>query len=55
MLGVADGRGSKLSVGRVEKAQPRQRIEVHWNKEKDGDLIADYVNHVLPFDIKDLM
>ena len=55
---VADGSGgSELSENRKAK---QAGIKVHWNKEKDGDLIArlsrrvyDYVNHVLPFDIKE--
>mmetsp|Transcript_19136 Transcript_19136/g.34508 ORF Transcript_19136/g.34508 Transcript_19136/m.34508 type:complete len:463 (+) Transcript_19136:190-1578(+) len=55
---VADGSGgSKLSESR--KAQ-QAGIKVHWEKEEEGDLIArlsrrvyDYVNHVLPFDIRE--
>ena len=55
---VADGSGgSKLSPNR--KAM-QAGIKVHWDKEGDGDLIArlsrrvyDYVNHALPFDIKE--
>ena len=55
---VADGSGgSKLSDSRKAK---QAGIKVHWDKEEDGDLIAklsrrvyDYVNHVLPFDIKE--
>jgi len=55
---VADGSGgSKLSESRKAK---QAGIKVHWGKEQEGDLIArlsrrvyDYVNHVLPFDIKE--
>lgn len=55
---VADGSGgSHLSDSRKAK---QAGIRVHWEKEKDGDLIArlsrrvyDYVNHVLPFDIQE--
>mmetsp|Transcript_6293 Transcript_6293/g.10929 ORF Transcript_6293/g.10929 Transcript_6293/m.10929 type:complete len:462 (+) Transcript_6293:254-1639(+) len=55
---VADGSGgSELSESRKAK---QAGIKVHWKKEADGDLIArlsrrvyDYVNHVLPFDIKE--
>ncbi|KAL3816610.1 hypothetical protein ACHAXA_000734 [Cyclostephanos tholiformis] len=55
---VADGSGgSKLSDSRKAK---QAGIKVHWDKEAEGDLIAslsrrvyDYVNHVLPFDIKE--
>jgi len=55
---VADGSGgSKLSESRKAK---QAGIKVHWKKEEEGDLIAklsrrvyDYVNHVLPFDIKE--
>eukprot|EP00584_Thalassiosira_punctigera_P007889 CAMPEP_0172535056 /NCGR_PEP_ID=MMETSP1067-20121228/7220_1 /TAXON_ID=265564 ORGANISM="Thalassiosira punctigera, Strain Tpunct2005C2" /NCGR_SAMPLE_ID=MMETSP1067 /ASSEMBLY_ACC=CAM_ASM_000444 /LENGTH=477 /DNA_ID=CAMNT_0013319949 /DNA_START=14 /DNA_END=1447 /DNA_ORIENTATION=+ len=55
---VADGSGgSKLSESRKAK---QAGIKVNWEKEADGDLIArlsrrvyDYVNHVLPFDIKE--
>jgi len=55
---VADGSGgSKLSENRKAK---QAGIKVHWKNEKEGDLIArlsrrvyDYVNHVLPFDIKE--
>ena len=55
---VADGSGgSKLSDSRKAK---QAGIKVHWDKEKDGDHIAklsrrvyDYVNHVLPFNIKE--
>ncbi|KAL9188102.1 hypothetical protein ACHAXT_006480 [Thalassiosira profunda] len=55
---VADGSGgSKLSESRKAK---QAGIKVHWDKEDEGDAIArlsrrvyDYVNHVLPFDIKE--
>ena len=55
---VADGSGgSKLSESRKAK---QAGIKVHWDMEEEGDLIAqlsrrvyDYVNHVLPFDIKE--
>jgi len=55
---VADGSGGgELSDNRKAK---QAAIAVNWDKEKDGDLIArlsrrvyDYVNHVLPFDIKE--
>jgi len=55
---VADGSGgSKLSDSRKAK---QAGIKVYWDKEADGDLVAslsrrvyDYVNHVLPFDIKE--
>lgn len=55
---VADGSGgSKLSESRKAK---QAGIKVHWDKEKEGDLIArvsrrvyDYVNNVLPFEIKE--
>lgn len=55
---VADGSGgSKLSESRKAK---QAGIKVHWDKEAEGDLIAqlsrrvyNYVNHVLPFDIKE--
>jgi hypothetical protein len=55
---VADGSGgSHLSDSR--KAM-QAGIKVHWDKEAEGDLIArlsrrvySYVNHVLPFDIKE--
>ena len=55
---VADGSGgSELSDSR--KAM-QAGIKVHWDKEAEGDLIArlsrrvySYVNHVLPFDIKE--
>ena len=55
---VADGSGgSKMSDSRKAK---QAGIKVHWEKEQDGDHIAklsrrvyDYVNHVLPFDIKE--
>ena len=55
---VADGSGgSKLSDSRKAK---QAGIKVHWDKEAEGDLIAslsrrvyDYVNHVLPFGIKE--
>lgn len=55
---VADGSGGgELSDNRKAK---QAAIAVNWDKEEDGDLIArlsrrvyDYVNHVLPFDIKE--
>eukprot|EP00581_Thalassiosira_minuscula_P013298 CAMPEP_0183711822 /NCGR_PEP_ID=MMETSP0737-20130205/7199_1 /TAXON_ID=385413 /ORGANISM="Thalassiosira miniscula, Strain CCMP1093" /LENGTH=461 /DNA_ID=CAMNT_0025940389 /DNA_START=65 /DNA_END=1450 /DNA_ORIENTATION=+ len=55
---VADGSGgSKLSESRKAK---QAGIKVHWDKEEEGDLIArlsrrvyNYVNHVLPFDIRE--
>jgi hypothetical protein len=55
---VADGMGgSKLTDSRKAK---QAGIKVHWDKEAEGDLIAslsrrvyDYVNHVLPFEIKE--
>ena len=55
---VADGSGgSKLSDSRKAK---QAGIKVHWEKEEEGDLIArlsrrvyEYVNHVLPFVIKE--
>ena len=55
---VADGSGgSKLSESRKAK---QAGIKVPWDKEEEGDLIAqlsrrvyDYVNHVLPFGIKE--
>ncbi|KAL3773810.1 hypothetical protein ACHAW5_004103 [Stephanodiscus triporus] len=55
---VADGMGgSKLTESRKAK---QAGIKVHWDKEAEGDLIAslsrrvyDYVNHVLPFGIKE--
>ena len=55
---VADGSGgSELSDNRKAK---QAGIKVHWEKEQEGDHIAklsrrvyDYVNHVLPFDIKE--
>ena len=55
---VADNKGgSEISDNR--KAM-QAGIKVHWDKEGDGDLIArlsrrvyDYVNHVLPFDIRE--
>jgi hypothetical protein len=55
---VADGKGGKhLSDARKAK---QAGIKVHWDKEAEGDLIAslsrrvyDYVNHVLPFNIKE--
>jgi hypothetical protein len=53
---VADVRGNRLSDSRKAK---QASIIVHWEKEEEGDLIAqlsrrifDYVNHVLPFDIQ---
>ncbi|KAL7527321.1 hypothetical protein ACHAWF_006315, partial [Thalassiosira exigua] len=55
---VADGSGGgHLSDSRKAK---QAGIKVHWEKEAEGDLIArlsrrvyDYVNHVLPFNIKE--
>lgn len=54
---VADGSGGN-HLSDLRKAK-QAGIIVHWDKESDGDLIArlsrrvyDYVNHVLPFDIK---
>ena len=55
---VADGSGGgEISESRKAK---QAGIKVHWDKEADGDLISrlsrrvfDYVNHVLPFDIKE--
>jgi hypothetical protein len=55
---VEDGRGgSELSEHRKAK---QAGIKVPWDKETEGDLIAslsrrvyDYVNHVLPFEIKE--
>mmetsp|Transcript_3274 Transcript_3274/g.6831 ORF Transcript_3274/g.6831 Transcript_3274/m.6831 type:complete len:486 (-) Transcript_3274:225-1682(-) len=55
---VADGSGgSHLSESRKAK---QAGIKVDWDKEQEGDLIArlsrrvyDYVNHVLPFEIKE--
>lgn len=55
---VADGSGGgQLSENRKAK---QAGIAVNWDEEEEGDLIAqlsrrvyDYVNHVLPFDIKE--
>lgn len=55
---VADGTGgSRLSESRKAK---QAGIKVHWDKEAEGDHIArlsrrvyNYVNHVLPFDIRE--
>lgn len=55
---VADGSGGgQISENRKAK---QAAIEVDWDEEEEGDLIAqlsrrvyDYVNHALPFDIKE--